>query len=52
MNEILSGTYQLTFAVPNKGVVHYPDVQSYIREELNGSYAFLRDAAHNFATGQ
>ncbi|HET6327885.1 MAG TPA: hypothetical protein VFG04_24595 [Planctomycetaceae bacterium] len=52
VREILFGAYQIASLVPNKGVVHYPDVQSYVQEELSGAYGFLRDAAHSFATGQ
>jgi len=51
--DIIVAAYQVIKSdIPNKGVVHYPDVQSYIQQELNGSYSFLRDAAQNFANGQ
>jgi hypothetical protein len=41
--EILCTAYQ-TFKqdVPNRGEVHYPDVQNYLQEELNAAYEFLK----------
>ena len=38
--------------VPNKDLVHYPDVQGYVQQELDAAYNFLVDAQHNYERGQ
>ncbi|HEV8066487.1 MAG TPA: hypothetical protein VGP76_02035 [Planctomycetaceae bacterium] len=41
--EIVCTAWQLFCAdVPNKDIVHYPDVQNYLQEELGAAYAFLK----------
>jgi hypothetical protein len=41
--EIVCTAWQLFCAdVPNKDVIHYPDVQNYLQEELGAAYAFLK----------
>jgi hypothetical protein len=43
--EIVCTAWQLFCAdVPNKDVIHYPDVQNYLQEELGAAYAFLKAA--------
>jgi hypothetical protein len=46
-NALIGATYkQFLFDVPNKSVVHYPDVQGYLQEQLSGAYRFLNDPSN------